>query len=211
MEKIKVFIVDDQKLILEAWEVLLSTQDNIEVMKTVSNAKEAIEFALVYRPDIVLLDINLGEDSGFDVCTEITQKLPKTKVIGLSFNSSVSIVKKFIASGASGYLTKNIHHEELFLAINRVHEGMNYICQEMQEKFINAQVFNEEKMSKELSSREIEIVKCISTGMTSKEIADHLYVSQRTVETHRYNILKKMDFQNVAQLIVWATRSGILE
>lgn len=210
---VKVLLVDDQKLILEAWKTLLNTRDGYQVVKTASNVLDAVEECLVYRPDVVLLDINLKGESGLDACEQIVNQLPKTKVIGLSLHDKVAIVQKLIAKGASGYLTKNIEPDELITAIDMVMAGNTYICKEMQEKFVNQMMFSQESevSDKELTFKEIEILKLIAQGLTSKEIADQIFVSPRTVETHRHNILKKLDLPNTARLIAWAIKNGYLD
>ena len=208
---IKLFLVDDHQLLLEAWKLLFETSGDMQVVKTASNAEDAIEYCVVYRPDIVLLDINLGSESGLDVCIEILDRMPKTKVIGLSFHNNLQLIRKFIDSGAHGYLTKNVSPEEVLRAVRVVHEGGNYICEEIQKKLIELNLFGKKEQNAELTLREIDIIKLLAQGLSSKEIADNLHIAQRTVESHRYNILKKSNAQNVAQLVVWATKNGIVD
>lgn len=208
---IKIQIVDDHKLIIEAWSSLLDQIEGFQVVKKTSSAKDTIENALVYRPDIILLDINLGKDNGIELCEQIVNTLPKTKVIGLSLHDKVSIVKKFLSMGASGYLTKNVSPDELVKAIIEVHNGGNYICTEVQQKF-SQQLFGSTSSDNEpeLTAKEIEVLRYIAKGLTSKEIADELFLSQRTIETHRHNILKKLQLPNSARLISWAIQNGYL-
>ena len=208
---IKIQIVDDHKLIIEAWSSLLDQIEGFQVVKKTSSAKDTIENALVYRPDIILLDINLGKDNGIELCEQIVNTLPKTKVIGLSLHDKVSIVKKFLSTGASGYLTKNVSPDELVKAIIEVHNGGNYICTEVQQKF-SQQLFGSTSSDNEpeLTAKEIEVLRYIAKGLTSKEIADELFLSQRTIETHRHNILKKLQLPNSARLISWAIQNGYL-
>lgn len=209
---INILIVDDQKLIIEAWTNLLNTVDNFNIVSFATNEKEAIEKSLIYRPDIILLDINLGNSSGFDVCKKITNQLPKTKVIGLSLHDKVAITQKIIANGAKGYLTKNIETEELVEAIHKVYNGETYICKEMQEKFVQQMMFNKTKDKPgELTIKEIEILQLIARGLTSKEIGNDTFISPRTVDTHRHNILKKLSLPNTARLVSWAVQNGYLQ
>jgi two-component system invasion response regulator UvrY len=210
---IKIFIVDDQQLIIEAWTNLLNSYEEFSVVSHAMNEKDAIEGCLVYRPDVVLLDINLKGASGIDVCEDITNQLPKTKVIGLSLHDKVAIVQKIISKGAKGYVTKNVMKEELVEAIKAVYDGQTYICKEMQDKFVQQMMFKdgEDDGTKELTIKEIEILQLIARGLTSKEIADEIFVSPRTIETHRHNILKKLDLPNTARLISWAVQNGYLD
>ena len=157
---IKIFIVDDQQLIIEAWTNLLNSYEEFSVVSHAMNEKDAIEGCLVYRPDVVLLDINLKGASGIDVCEDITNQLPKTKVIGLSLHDKVAIVQKIISKGAKGYVTKNVMKEELVEAIKAVYDVQTYICKEMQDKFVQQMMFKdgEDDGTKELKIKEIEIL-----------------------------------------------------
>lgn len=210
---IKIFIVDDQQLIIDAWKNLLNNVEDFEVVHCALNEKDAMDESLVYRPDIILLDINLKGASGVDLCEQLCNVLPKTRIIGLSLHNKVAIVQKLIQKGAKGYLTKNVDKSELIDAIRQVHAGETYICKEMQDKFVRQVMFNEDKAEsdKQLTFKEIEILQFIAKGLTSKEIASQIFVSPRTVETHRHNILKKLELPNSARLISWAVQNGYLQ
>jgi DNA-binding NarL/FixJ family response regulator len=206
---IKILIVDDHNLIVEAWTNILNGVDGYTVCGCADQADEAIELAHKYRPDIILMDINLKGSSGFDATAQIINQLPKTKIIALSIHDDLSIVKKILAIGASGYLTKNSSKKELIASVLKVHEGERFVCDEIKERFFNSALNGEDdKNKKELTSKEIEIIKYISQGMTSKEIGGVLNISNRTVDTHRHNILKKLEIPNAAQLSSWAKEKG---
>ncbi|MBM3165163.1 MAG: response regulator transcription factor [Bacteroidetes bacterium] len=205
---IKVLIVDDHKLISEAWASLLKDSPQIIVCATADSESSAYDQAYVHKPDIVLMDINLGSGSGINAATKILDSLPKTRVIGLSLHDDISYVKKFLAIGAKGYLTKNTNKSELVSAIHSVHQGELFIASEIKDRYFAALLNADDRDKKELTMKEIEIVKFIAQGLTSKEIGDKLFVSHRTVETHRHNILKKLDLPNAAQLSSWAKDKG---
>jgi DNA-binding NarL/FixJ family response regulator len=210
-EVIKILIVEDHKLITQAWKMILESQENFKVIAEADNAKDAYELCIGYRPDIVLMDINLKESNGIDATATITNSLPKTKIIGLSLHSDISIVKRLISVGAKGYLSKNCDRSEMIEAIHKVFAGEIYIAAEIKDRYFSSmmQVQSENaEAKKELTTKEIEIIKLISTGMTSKEIGDKLFISSRTVDTHRHNILKKLDIPNAAQLSRWAIEKG---
>jgi DNA-binding NarL/FixJ family response regulator len=152
------------------------------------------------------MDYNLNNSNGIEATEKINNELPKTRVIGLSMHSDISIVKKFMSLGAKGYLSKNASKAEMITAVTDVMNDKTYIANDIKEKYVNSMFQTEVK--KDLSLKEIEIVKLITKGMTSKEIADKILDSPRTVETHRHNILKKLDFQNAAQLSSWAIEQG---
>lgn len=209
-ETIKVLIVDDHKLIVEAWTNILNSEQNIEVCGNADNAEEALNLAHRYRPDIILMDINLkGGSSGFEATENVMNQLPKTKVIALSIHDDLSIVKKIFSIGATGYLTKNSSKKELIESIKKVYEGEKFVCEEIKDRFLNSAMnTTEDNNKKELTSKEIEIIKYITKGLTSKEIGEILHISNRTVDTHRHNILKKLEIPNAAQLSSWAKEKG---
>jgi DNA-binding NarL/FixJ family response regulator len=206
---IKVLIVDDHKLIGEAWSSLLKDAPNIQVVGLADNVDDAYSMAHSYKPDIVLMDINLGAGSGFDATERINDSMPKTRVIGLSLHDDITYVKKFLSIGAKGYLTKNTNKAELIDAIHNVYKGETIIGSDIKDRYFTS-LLNVQSgdTKKELTMKEIEIVKLISKGFTSKEIAEQLFISHRTVETHRHNILKKLDMPNAAQLSSWAKEKG---
>jgi DNA-binding NarL/FixJ family response regulator len=206
---IKVLIVDDHKLISEAWTSLLKDAPNIWVVGSADNAEDAFSMTHAHKPDIVLMDINLGTGSGFDVTVKINDSMPKTRVIGLSLHDDITYVKKFLSIGAKGYLTKNTSKSELIEAIHSVFNGNTFIGSDIKDRYFTSLLnVDSTESKKELTMKEIEIVKLISQGLTSKEIADKLFISHRTVETHRHNILKKLDMPNAAQLSSWAKDKG---
>lgn len=207
--KIKILIVDDHNLIAEAWESILNAEDNFEVIGKATTEREAIEIALEESPDIVLMDINLAEGDGFSCTSQIYGQLPKTKILGLSFHDDLTLIKKLFSNGASGYLTKTSSFKELITAIDTINNGEEYICTEVKNKYFK-QMMNDNDTSKELTNREIEIVKLIAAGLTSIVIGDQLNVSNRTIDTHRHNILKKINLHNSAQLGIWAKNKGYI-
>ena len=206
---IKVLIVDDHKLISEAWTSLLKDAPGISVIGNADNENDAFDKAVQLRPDIILMDINLGQGSGIEATIKINDVLPKTKVIGLSLHDDITYVKKFLAVGAKGYLTKNTNKSELISAIHEVSQGNLFIGKEIKDRYFTSLLNMDAATSqKELTMKEIEIVKLIANGMTSKEIGVKLFLSPRTIEKHRHNILKKLSLPNAAQLISWAKDKG---
>ncbi len=208
--RIKILLVDDHNLVTEAWTALLSQTPGIEVVGSSDNAETALEMCLQHRPDVVLMDINLKGSSGLEATERICNVLPKTKVIGLSLHDDVAIVKRIISLGALGYVSKNATRRELVDAIRSVHQGEKYIAESIKDKFFSDMVLREAGQSvQELTLKEMEIVKLIANGLTSKDIATKIFISPRTVDTHRHNILKKLQLQNAAQLSSWAREKGL--
>lgn len=206
--EIKVLIVDDHQLIREAWTAILEIVPLITIVGSAESAEEAFEMSVLHRPEIVLMDVNLNGSNGFDATERITNSMPKTRVIGLSLHDDVSLVMKFLGKGARGYLSKNTSKEELLMAIEAVMGEEVYLGSDIRKKLEVNELAAEMPDRKELTAKEIEITRFITRGLTSREIAEQLFISTRTVETHRYNILRKLGIPNAAQLSSWAKEKG---
>lgn len=203
MKKISVVIVDDHKLIREMWAKMFASDKEIEITGESGTLDEAIEMIKIKRPDIVLLDINLANASGLDAVPQIRKFSPGTRIIAVSMHNQPAYVKKMLKLGAKGYVTKNSSHDEMFKAIEEVMKGRVYVCTEIKD-ILSDQALNNEPAgpdAKDLSLREIEIIRLIKNGLSSKEISSQLVITTRTVEVHRHNILKKLKLKNTASLI----------
>jgi two-component system, NarL family, invasion response regulator UvrY len=203
MKKISLAIIDDHKLIRQMWAVMLAGNADINVTGEAATLDEGIEMIKDKRPDIVLLDINLAKESGMDAVPLIRKFSPGTKIIAASMHNRPAYAKKMLQLGAKGYVTKNSPCEEMITAIEEVMKGNIYVCEEIKnisaEEFVNLDM--EEPGIKDLSFREIEVVKLMKEGLASKAIALHLGIAIRTVEVHRHNVLKKLQLKNTASLI----------
>ena len=216
MKKITLAIIDDHKLIREMWSKIFSSRNEsgsyqIEITGESGAIDEAIEMIKIKRPDIVLLDINLEKSSGLDAVPLIRKISPGTRIIGVSMHNQPAYAKKMLQLGAKGYVTKNSSHHEIFKAIEEVMKGNLYVCAEIK-NILSDQMLNIEPAGssvKDLSFREIEIVKLIKEGLSSKEISAKLNISTRTVEVHRHNILKKLKLKNTASLINFINTSDL--
>lgn len=213
MSKITIMIVDDHTLIRETWSYLLGRNEELEVIAELGDGQRAIEIARDKRPNIVLLDINMSPLNGFDILKMIRKLSPGSKVIAVSMHSQPAYAKKMLRLGARGYVTKNSPRKEMLDAIHQVCAGNVYICQEVK-NILSEQMMNEEEGGggdglNQLSEREIEVINLIRNGMSSKEIADKLAISIKTVEVHRHNILKKLKVKNTASLINYINSSGL--
>jgi len=203
MKKVSIMIVDDHTLIRETWSFLLGKNENFEVVAECGDGERAIELARDKRPDIVLLDINMAPMSGFDVLKMIRKFSPGSKIIGVSMHSQPAYAKKMLRLGAKGYVTKNSPRQEMLEAIAEVSNNQIYICQEVK-NILSEQMLNGDQMNPDinnLSDREMQIVRALKEGLSSKEIAGSLNISLKTVEVHRHNILKKLKLKNTVSLI----------
>ena len=205
MKKITIAVVDDHKLVREMWRELFASNVEIEITGESGEFNDAIEMIKNKRPDIVLLDINLSQSSGFDAVPLIRKFSPGTKVIAVSMHSQPAYAKKMLNLGAKGYVTKNSSRLEMLKAVEEVIQGKLYVCTEIKD-ILSEKLFSNNAESfdiNDLSLREIGIIKLIREGLASKEIADRLNISVRTVEVHRHNILKKLQLKNTAALITF--------
>lgn len=211
MGKISIMIVDDHTLIRETWSFLLGRNEGFEVIAEVGEGQRAIELARDKRPNIVLLDINMTPINGFDVLKMIRKLSPGSKVIAVSMHSQPAYAKKMLRLGARGYVTKNSPRQEMMDAIEEVYKGNVYVCQEVKNILSEQMLGNEENGTglNQLSERELEVIHLIRDGLSSKEIADKLAISIKTVEVHRHNILKKLKVKNTASLINYINSSGL--
>jgi len=203
---IRVFIVDDHYMVIEGIRSLLQDEKNIEWTGHASNASSCLAFLHQQQPDIILMDINLPDRNGIELCKEVKEKYPSVFVIGLSTFNQQSFIQKMMENGASGYVLKNATQEELMEAIITVSAGKTYLSFEagvaLQKQKDNAIV---------LTRREKEVLELIAAGMTNNEIATKLFVSSTTVDTHRKNLLLKFAVKNTASLIKMAVQMQMIE
>lgn len=211
MDKITILLVDDHKLIRDSWSFILNSDERFKVVGETSDAEELVSLAKEKKPRIVLMDINMSPVNGFEATKLVRQYSPGSKVIGISMHSMPAYARKMMQIGAMGYVTKNSSKDELLNAIVEVNDGKKYICEEV--KNILAQQELEEESGKPdlnaLSRRELDIVKLIKEGLSSREIALRLDISLKTVEVHRYNILKKLNLKNTAALVNFINAQGL--
>jgi DNA-binding NarL/FixJ family response regulator len=207
-KKIRIIIADDHLLIAETWATLINMDPDFEVVKVYDNTKTMIDEITEIKPDIAILDININPFSGIEATKMIKKLAPGTKIIGVSMHNQPSFAKKMLRNGAMGYVTKNSTKIEMYDAIRTVMKGDKYICAEIQKNITNQMLVDDDdnKLST-LTEREIEIIKLIKNGSTNKEIAEQLFLSPRTVETHRARILKKLDLKNSLSLVKYINDS----
>ena len=212
MKKTTIMIVDDHTLVRETWAKFISLDPEYEVIFNTGNGQEAIDVAREQRPDILLADINMVPINGFELLEMVRKYSPATKVIGVSMHSQPAYVKKMMRGGAKGYVTKSSPSEELMLAIAEVAAGRTYICAEVK-NIIADQAVNESRHGpgsiSQLSERELEIIKLVRNGLSSREIAEALAITPKTVEVHRHNILKKLKLKNSVALIEFMNSHGL--
>jgi len=204
--KTSIFIVDDHYIVIEGIRSLLQNESDIEWIGHAMNAESCMAFLKRERPDLILMDINLPDKSGVELCLEVISKYPSIKVIGLSTFDQRSYIEKMMENGASGYLLKNAGKEEMLKAIDLAMNHKTYMSHQAALSIRN----NSEKDAIFLTRREKEVLELIALGHTNQEIANKLFISYTTVDTHRSNLLQKFEAKNVAMLINMAAKNGFL-
>ncbi len=210
MNEIKLIIADDHELFRNGLAELLRKHEDIQIVKSVGDGVAFMELVKKqFEADIVLLDITMPQLDGFEVLKELKNLDANIKPIVISMHDDGNYIAKCAKMGAYGYLLKNTDEAELILAIRTVYQGKKYFSAEISEKMIN--FMSTQSISEAiLSNKETEVLGLISKGLTTKEIAAKLFVSSRTIETHRANILKKLEVKNTAELIKKATQLRLI-
>ncbi len=212
---IHILLVDDHKMFTEGLTSILTNESDFTVIGEAQNKAQVSAFLQESTVNVVLLDINLGKESGLDICKYICDEHPSVRVIAISMYSEESFITKMLKNGASGYILKNTGREELLKAIRIVHEGGTYQSAEVMNVIVNglSRQKQQEKNIYQLrfTRREKEILDLIAKGLTTREIANELFISEKTVETHRSNLLAKFDVKNVVSLLKMAMEYGYVK
>ncbi|KQC30883.1 response regulator transcription factor [Flagellimonas eckloniae] len=203
---IRVCIVDDHKMVIEGFQLLLKDEDGIAVVGHALNAEVALETMQEIAPDVILLDINMPGMNGIDACKSLVKLIPNIKIIAITMHKESSLIKMMLGNGAKGYVLKNAGKDELVEAIRTVYKGKMYLDDVSNEVIINT--LSDKKKGNasnglfpKLSRREKEVLNLILNEHTTQEIADKLFISFGTVETHRRNMLIKTGTRNTAGLV----------
>lgn len=200
-------------MVLDGLKSILETAEGIKVIGIASNGRELLRLLDILETDIVLMDIDMPVMNGIDAMLEIKRLQKPVKVIILSMHEEKTLVKKMTDLGAKGFLFKNSDKEELLAAIKRVYSGGQYFSSSLTYNLlVNSQLESNQSPSPfALTEREIEILKLIASGLSNKEIGDQLFISHRTVDTHRTNLMKKLEINNIAGLIRFAIKNGYVQ
>lgn len=212
MKKLTIHLVDDHSLFREGLKFLLSNCDFIADIEESENGKIFLEKLEKNVPDVVLMDIEMPEIDGIKASKMALEKYPNLKIIALSMYAEEEYYSKMIDVGVRGFLLKNSQFEDVQKAILDVNEGNNFFSQEILDRIIaNLYKKKTEKPILDLTEREIEVLYNICKGLSNQEIADLLFISKRTVDKHRENLLLKTGAKNTAGLVVYAIKNGIFE
>lgn len=212
MTTIKLAITDDHKMVLKGIESMLENTSKIKVVGTYENANETIENIEKDNPDVLLLDINLPDINGIDLCKQLVKKYPNLKIIALTNFDDISFTKRMLKNGAHGYLLKNTDKLEILEALKTVLSGELYIQKDIQRKLLNQTTKKtvDNRLKPNLTRREQEVLIAISEELTTQEISEKLFISPKTVETHRMNIMSKLGAKNSVGIIKTAIEKELL-
>ena len=215
MEKLKILLADDHKIFREGIKALLNKEKEIDSITEASNGKEVLELSASNQYDVYILDIDMGTPNGIEITEKLTADNPNSNILILSMLGLPEFILQALEVGAKGYLLKNAGKDELLTAIKCVAKGDSYFSREvsvsLMKQIQNPQNEKAKKANIPLSKREIEILKLISQEYSNQEIAAKLFISIRTVDTHRRNLLEKLGIKNNVGLVKYAISNGLLD
>jgi len=210
---IKIILADDHNVLREGLKSLLNQQQDFEVIGEADNGQEAVRLAKKLEPDIMVLDIGMPNMNGIQATQHIVAEVPDTKVLALSMHSDHQFVVKMLQAGASGYMLKDCAYEELISAVRDINAGKFYLSKDVTGVVINNYINMIQAVDAvshpTLTSRERETLQLIAEGKSTAETANLLNVSPKTIETHRKNMMDKLDIHNIADLTKYAVREGL--
>lgn len=205
---IQVSITDDQVIILNGLQKILADLPDIKVQSTYTNGDDLLDGIALQQPDVLLLDIHMPGKSGIEIAAIISKIYPAVKVIALTNIDTISQVKKILQQGCIGYLLKDASSDIIIAAIQAVYTGEQYLQESIKVRLLNS--FSQQNTAHIITRREKEILQLIVDELTNQQIADKLFLSLRTVENHRNNLLQKLNVKNTAGLVKMALRDGLV-
>ena len=215
MSKIKILLVEDHTIVRQGLRSLLEQNSGMEVIGEAENGKEAVHKAENLKPDIVLMDVSMPLLNGIEATRQIKKHWPEIKVLILTMHTTEEYIFQILRAGASGYIVKKAAHQELITAIHAVNRGDKFLSPSISKKVIEEYILKagetiEQDSFERLTAREREVLQLISEGESNREIAERLFLSVKTVETHKANVMEKLELRTNADLIKYALRKGII-
>jgi two-component system response regulator NreC len=215
MRKIRVLLADDHTIVRKGLRSLLDGEAEIEVVGEAEDGREALEKAQQLLPDVVLMDITMPALNGLEATRQIKKLFPKMKVLILTMHATEEYILQILRAGASGYVVKQAAPTELVSAIRAVYRGDSFLSPSISRKVIEEYIRQTEAMVEEnsydrLTDREREVLQLIAEGCSSREIAERLHISEKTVRAHRAHLMDKLDIHSIAELTQYAIRKGVI-
>jgi DNA-binding NarL/FixJ family response regulator len=215
MKPLRILIADDHEFIRRGIRAVLEKQPNCEIVGEAADGREAVQLAATSLPDIAILDVTMPELNGFDATRQMLQENPNIKVLVLSMHESEQIVREVLASGARGYILKSDAGRDLLSAVDSLASGKPFFTSKVSELLLNVYLKRGAAPQESgdapsvLTAREREILQLLAQGKSNKEVATALYISVRTVETHRSNMMSKLNLHSMAELVRYALKNQI--
>jgi len=210
---IKVVLADDHRIFRDGLRQLIDKRSDMEMVGEAGDGRTSVKLVREVVPDVVVMDVNMPDLNGIEATRQIISESPGVKIVDLSMHSDKRFVQGMLEAGASGYLLKNCAFRELVKAIHTVMEDRTYLCcvttEVVVEDYIDSLSLTKSELLRKLTDREREVVQLMAEGKTTKEIATLLYISEKTVASHREHIMEKMHFHSLADLIKFALREGL--
>ena len=213
-----IILADDHQIVLDGLKGHVKLNEAYDLVATATDGRKCFDLCRSFTPDLVIADIDMPMMNGMELTRRIKAELEGIKVIILTFHNEQSIIKKLVENGADGYLLKNSEMAELDTAIAKVMSGQKYFSSEVTMSLLQGHELKRSPVTEdisqklsELSEREVDVLKGIADGLSNKKIADRLFISHKTVDSHRTNLMKKLEAHNVAKLIKFAIKAGLVE
>ena len=209
----RIILVDDHQLLRAGLRTLLSKERDLEIVAEASDGREAVKLVTKHSPDVVIMDIGMPNLNGIEATRQIREIAPRTRVVALSMHSGAQFVSRMLEAGASAYLLKDSAHEELLHAVRAVTAGQVYLSPAITGVVVDDYVRRAGTTSPGplLTPREREVAQLLAEGRSTKEIAGRLFLSVKTIETHRQHIMEKLNISSIAELTKYAIREGLTE
>lgn len=216
MRKIKIILVDDHQMFRDGVKAVLHDEETMDVVGEVGSGEELYELLKSVTPDIIITDISMPDTSGIEITRYLTEKYPSVKVLILSMHKNEEFITKSLSAGANGYLPKDTSMKELLEAIEVISQGSNYFNREISDTLLSSIIRKSKSEAKAaktvaLTSREREIISLVAEGLTNKEIAERLFISIRTVDSHKNNIMQKLNLKSTVEMVKYAIKNNLAE
>ena len=214
---IKIILTDDHQIVRDGIKAMLSDVEGIQIIAQAGSGKELFDLLKTKNADVIILDIELPDMSGIDICRQVTQEYPDTRILILSMYTGEEFIFKAISEGAKGYLPKNTNREELVMAIKSVSENREYFSPVISGIMLKSYIQKAKSRNTnaidltDLSKREIEILRMLAEGYQNTEIAEKLFISIRTVESHKSHVMQKLEIHTTVELVKFAIRNKLIE
>lgn len=205
--KVNIILVDDHQMLRDGLRNLIEQKANLQILAEASDGREAIKLCAKLNPDVVITDISMPSLNGVEAAKQILKDNPEIKIIGLSMHANRKFVQAMFQAGGYGYLLKDGDVNELITAITTVMQNRKYLSKNINQDYLLS--LNDEEDIKKISTRETEVLQLLAEGKSSKEIGEVLFLSSKTVDVHRNNLMKKLDLYTIPELTKYAIREGL--